>query len=123
MAGMETSRFVSTMVNGKMPDLDQRLRTVTLLGLVWSGLSQTVLRKALHKALSMHPNERPANARELREMLIGGAMPMSRRLQAQSLGLNTTQPSPSWGDIFRQNRVLVGAVLALLAVALVVSVI
>lgn len=44
------------MVTGKMPDLDQRLRTVTLLGLVWSGLSQTVLRKVLHKALSMHPN-------------------------------------------------------------------
>lgn len=79
--------------------------------------------RAVFQALSMHPNERPANVWELREMLTGSAAPMSQRLRAQSLGINIARLSPSWGDIFRQNRALVGVVLALLAIAIFVSVI
>jgi len=79
--------------------------------------------RAVFQALAMHPNERPANARELRELLTGAAVPMSQRLQAQSLGIATAPPTPKWGDVLRHHRALIGVILALLAIALVISVI
>lgn len=74
--------------------------------------------RAVFQALSMHPNERPANVEEMRDMLFGttrlsGPLPQT---------IVTPNWEPSWAELFRQNRTLVGAVGVLLVIAILVSV-
>lgn len=78
--------------------------------------------RAIFQALSMHPNERPANVREMRMLLTGAASPLSQRLLAQSLGVSVASAHQSWGTILRRNSALIAAALALLAIAVLVSV-
>ena len=66
-------------------------------------------------------SERPATVRELREMLFG-----SKPLTQQQLSMTETHrlllaASPSWQDLFYQNRVLVGVALALAVIAIIIS--
>ncbi len=77
--------------------------------------------RAIFQGLAMHPNERPANVREMREVLLGSAIPISRLVQQQSLGITQTDLTPSWLDVFQQNRILVGVAIALLAAATIIS--
>ncbi|MCB0046389.1 MAG: serine/threonine protein kinase [Caldilineaceae bacterium] len=79
--------------------------------------------RAIFQGMAMHPNERPANAEEMRELLLGSAMPLNRiLLQQQSLGLVQAVDVQAWNKIFRQNRVLVGVVFGLLALATLISI-
>jgi serine/threonine-protein kinase len=79
------------------------------------------IERAIFYALGMHPSERPATVRELREMLFG-----SKPLTQQQLSMTETHrlllaASPSWQDLFYQNRVLVGVALALAVIAIIIS--
>ncbi len=78
--------------------------------------------RAIFQALSMHPNERPANVREMRMLLTGAASPMSQRIRAQSLGVPAPPSPQSWGAILRRNGALIAAALTLLAIAVLVSI-
>ncbi len=71
----------------------------------------------LFQALAMHPNERPATARELRNLLVG-SQPLPQINQSPPLH---THPKLSWRTVFQQNRLLIGAALALLVVAAALS--
>lgn len=71
--------------------------------------------RAVFQALSMHPNERPSTARELRDMLLGS------ELQAISTETHLIAPQTSWANAFRHNILLVGAATALLVIATVLS--
>jgi eukaryotic-like serine/threonine-protein kinase len=77
------------------------------------------LERVLFQALSMHPNERPATAREMRELMIG-SMPLPQISQA---ALPQPFPKLSWRKVFYQNRMLVGVAFGLLMVATVLSLI
>jgi serine/threonine protein kinase len=79
--------------------------------------------QAIFQGLSMHPNERPATVQEMRELLLGSAIPMSRIVQQQSLGLSQSGGLPTWTDIFRQNRLLVGVAIGLFVAAILISLI
>jgi serine/threonine-protein kinase len=79
--------------------------------------------RAIFQGLSMHPNERPASAEEMRELLLGSTMVPTRILQQQSLGYTQPTTPLSWGEIFRQNAVLVGLALGLLIIATIISII
>ncbi len=74
--------------------------------------------RAIFQALAMHPNERPANVKEMRDMLFGST------LLTGPLPSAITTPSwePSWQDIFQANRNLVGAAGLLLLIAVLISV-
>lgn len=77
--------------------------------------------RAIFYALGMHPSERPATVRELREMLFG-----SKPLTQQQLPMTETHrlalaASPSWQELFYQNRVLLGVALALAVIAIIIS--
>ncbi|NJN81140.1 MAG: serine/threonine protein kinase [Caldilineaceae bacterium] len=63
--------------------------------------------RAIFQALAMHPNERPANAEELRTLLFGSA-PLPTPTEAARLPAR----QPGWEDVFRQNRRLIFARLA-----------
>ena len=65
--------------------------------------------RAIFQALAMHPNERPANARELRELLVGTALPTQTRLLDQPGTGVALRPAQLGRDPAR-NRVLMGAV-------------
>lgn len=78
--------------------------------------------RAIFQALSMHPNERPANVREMRMLLTGASSPMSQRIRAQSLGVLAAPAPQSWGAILRRNSALIATALTLLAIAVLVSV-
>jgi len=73
--------------------------------------------RAVFQAMAMHPNERPANVKEMRDMLFGST------LLTGPLSSAITTPSwePSWQDIFQANRNLVGAVGFLLLIAVLIS--
>jgi eukaryotic-like serine/threonine-protein kinase len=76
--------------------------------------------RAIFQALSMHPNERPANARVFREVLLGSA-PLPPLIS----GTSTTPRSPfydaPWGEVFYQNRYLIVAAAVLFLIALLLS--
>jgi hypothetical protein len=78
--------------------------------------------RAIFQALSMHPNERPANVREMRMLLTGASSPISHRIRAQSLGVAPAPTPQSWGAILLRNGALIAAALTLLAIAILVSV-
>ncbi len=71
--------------------------------------------RAIFQALSMHPDERPSDVRELR-MLLFGTGPSPHLTSPPTL-----QPMLSWREIFARNRALVGAALLLFAVSVVLS--
>jgi len=77
-------------------------------------VSQRVER-AIFQALSMHPNERPANASEMRDLLFGSKIPTT------SVDTTLTPVQRSWSAAFRDNLWLVGAATALLLIATVLS--
>lgn len=77
--------------------------------------------RAIFQVLSMHPNERPPNARVLRELLFGSSPPtppLTSRPITPQLGYF---PGDSWSEIFYQYRYLVAAATLLFFVALVLS--
>ena len=82
-----------------------------------AGVSPRVER-AIFQALSMHPNERPGNARAMRELLLGTAT--SSGTQGSSTGL-PYMPELSWGEVFYANRHLLVSAAALLVIAFLLS--
>lgn len=76
--------------------------------------------RAVFQALAMHPSERPATARELRDLLSGSVAPP--RLSSSVLTMPASEPQPGWGEILHQNRLLVGIAGALLLMAILISV-
>jgi serine/threonine-protein kinase len=77
--------------------------------------------RVIFQALAMHPSERPATARELRDLLAGSAAPQPR-ITSSVLLAPASEPQPSWGEILRQNRLLIGVAGTLLLVAILISV-
>lgn len=73
--------------------------------------------RAVFQALSMHPNERPANISEMRTLLYGTTQQISAFLSSP---LGVTYET-SWSDLFFDRRVLVGVAALLLVVAVVIS--
>jgi serine/threonine protein kinase len=73
--------------------------------------------RAVFQALSMHPNERPANIREMRTLLYGTTQQISAFLSSPLVATYET----SWGDLFFDRRILVGVAALLLVVAVVIS--
>lgn len=77
--------------------------------------------RAVFQALAMHPSERPASARELRDLLLGSTsqpQPISSTLMTPPLPVY----QPGWGEILRENRMLIGLAAVLLLVAILISV-
>lgn len=73
--------------------------------------------RAVFQALSMHPNERPANISEMRTLLYGTTQQISAFLSSP---LGATYEK-SWSDLFFDQRVMVGVAALLLVVAVVIS--
>ncbi len=76
--------------------------------------------RAIFRALSMHPNERPSTARELRDMLLGSDLHAYPPTPSTLLSPVRRQP-PSWGTVLKQNSLLIGLAGALLLVAILIS--
>ena len=107
------------------PPVDARARflhpgTLESLRLLNPAISPRVERAVFH-ALGMHPSERPATIRDLREMLLGST-PLSMPVPITTSSLKVDDISASWRDLFYANRVLVGVALALAAIAVIISV-
>jgi len=107
------------------PPVDARTRflqpgTLESLRLLNPDISPRVERAVFH-ALGMHPSERPATIRDLREMLLGST-PLSMHPPITTGSLKMERMAPSWLDLFYANRVLVGVALALAAIAVIISV-
>jgi hypothetical protein len=68
----------------------------------------------------MHPSERPATARDFRDLLLGSTAPPAR-ITSGALVATPPVPQPSWGEIFHHERLLIGITGALLLVSLVIS--
>lgn len=75
--------------------------------------------RAIFQSLSMHPNERPSSASEMRAMLIGSMQPAA--MPTSALAAAPASPEPAWGALFRRHLILVGTALALLVAAVVTS--
>lgn len=76
--------------------------------------------RAIFRALSMHPNERPSTARELRDMLLGSGMHAYPPTPSTILSPIRRQP-PRWGAVLKENSLLIGLAGALLIVAILIS--
>jgi eukaryotic-like serine/threonine-protein kinase len=76
--------------------------------------------RAIFYALGMHPSERPATIRELREMLFG-SKPLTPELPHTTDSLRWVGVSPNWTELFYRNRVLVGVAMALALIAVLIS--
>lgn len=76
------------------------------------------IERSIFQALAMHPTERPANAREMRDLLLGS----KQALPTLDMPLPKA-PKASWGKVLQHNRVLIGAVFVLLIIATFVSII
>ncbi len=80
------------------------------------------LERAVFYALGMHPNERPASVHEFREILFGSS-PLPVKLRPVISETLLSEPmDPSWQGIFYANRLLIAVALALLVIAVLVSV-
>lgn len=79
------------------------------------------LERAVFHALGMHPNERPASIPELRESLLGTKPRSSWMTQSPVDILLPESKYQSWQAIFYANRLLLGVVLALLVIAVLIS--
>lgn len=80
------------------------------------------LERAIFYALGMHPNERPNSVSDFRELLFGSKPLPMKMPQIASETLLAEPVSPGWRELFYANRLLIGIVLALLAIAVVVSI-
>ena len=74
--------------------------------------------RAIFRALAMHPNERPGNVSEMRDMLFGSTLLTGPLPSA----IMTPVWEPSWRNIFLENRQLVAAIGFLLVVAVLISI-
>jgi serine/threonine-protein kinase len=70
--------------------------------------------RAIFQALAMHPDERPHSIQALRALLFGES-------HSTDDIVNGILPTPSWNEVLVQNRLLIGVVLLLLAVATMLS--
>lgn len=77
--------------------------------------------RAIFQALSMHPNERPADAREMRAILLGSQQPPPLPTTIQSYTTPPREGEATWGTLFRRHLILVTTAIVLLAAAVVVS--
>ncbi|MEZ4677896.1 MAG: serine/threonine-protein kinase [Caldilineaceae bacterium] len=77
--------------------------------------------RAIFYALGMHPNERPTTIQELRESIFGSKPLPAKMPSITSETLLYEPASQSWQELFYANRLLVGVVLALLVIAVAVS--
>ena len=75
------------------------------------------IERVIFQALSMHPNERPASAREFRELMVG-SKPLP---QLATPPLPQHLPRLSWRTVFYQNRALISLAVVLLAAATMLS--
>ena len=75
--------------------------------------------RIIFQALAMHPTERPATARALRDLLLGSTLPPPQVIS--SVVLTDLRGQPGWSEILRQNRLLIGATLTLLLIAIGIS--
>lgn len=78
--------------------------------------------RTIFQALAMHPTDRPESAQVMSDMLIGSRM-LPTTTTPMSTSSATSHINTSWGEIFRENIVLVSAALALLVLAIALSVI
>ncbi|MCS6825768.1 MAG: serine/threonine protein kinase [Caldilinea sp.] len=78
--------------------------------------------RAIFRALSMHPSERPGSAREFRELLFGSDLRVYPSTPSTLLTPPDTSPR-SWGAVFKENGPLIVAAAVLLLIALAISVI
>lgn len=107
------------------PPVDARERflhpgTLESLRLLNAEISSRVER-AVFYALGMHPSERPANVRELRELLFGSKpLSMQAAITTETL-YNGERGTPSWQELFYTNRILIGVALALAVIAVLIS--
>ncbi|RME57066.1 MAG: serine/threonine protein kinase, partial [Caldilineae bacterium] len=69
--------------------------------------------RAVFQALALHPDERPRDVRAFRHLLFGVTDSLHET--------HAVAPEPSWREIFQQNRVLIGIMLALFLVAVALS--
>lgn len=69
--------------------------------------------RAVFQALALHPDERPRDVREFRRLLFGSTDPLHDG--------HVVFPDPSWREIFHNNRVLIGVMLALFLAAVALS--
>lgn len=69
--------------------------------------------RTVFQALSMHPNERPASARDMRDMLIGSRTPLS------PVNSDVLIANVSWWSAIQANFVLLGTAAALLLIAVI----
>jgi serine/threonine-protein kinase len=77
--------------------------------------------RSVFQALAMHPNERPVNATEMRDILMGSAQPAPMPTSMQTFSQAGVVQEP-WTAIFRRHLVLVSAAVVLLVAAVIVSV-
>lgn len=77
--------------------------------------------RAIFRALSMHPNERPSTAREFRDMLLGSDLRAYPLTSSSILPPVDSQPR-SWRIVLKENSLLVGIALALLIIAILISI-
>jgi serine/threonine protein kinase len=78
--------------------------------------------RAIFRALSMHPNERPNSAREFRDMLLGSdlrAYPPTPSTLLPEIGKSVQ----GWGAILKEYGLLLGLAGALLVVAILISIV
>jgi eukaryotic-like serine/threonine-protein kinase len=77
--------------------------------------------RVIFQALAMHPSERPATARDFRDLLIGSTAPPPRIATSSVLTTAPPVPQPSWSEILHRERLLIGIAGALLFVAVIIS--
>jgi serine/threonine-protein kinase len=78
--------------------------------------------RAIFRALSMHPNERPSSAREFRDMLLGSDLRVYPPTPSTMLPPVDSRLR-SWGMILKENGLLVGLAGALLIIAILISIV
>lgn len=76
--------------------------------------------RAIFRALSMHPNERPSTAREFRDLLLGSEVHAYPPSPSTLLQINHSSLR-GWGAILKENSLLVGLASALLVIAILIS--
>jgi serine/threonine-protein kinase len=76
--------------------------------------------RAIFRALSMHPNERPGTAREFRDLLLGSEVNAYPASPSSLLSLSHS-PLRGWGAILQENSLLVGLAGVLLVIAILIS--
>ncbi len=78
--------------------------------------------RAIFRALSMHPNERPSTAREFRDMLLGSDL-RAYPLTASTMLAPVDSRLHSWGLVLKENSLLLGIAGVLLVVAILISIV